>query len=698
MKNLYTKLLVVLLSLFLLMTFNLSGQRPSIYFEPSALEATLAPNSTAVVHSVLHNATDDTVEFYFPGYTSRDLGGPDSFGYSWIDSEEPGGPDWEWSDISEIGFEVEGLGDDQVAGPFEMGFDFPYYGQEKNLYWISSNGVISFNEQIIPYANNPIPTNNDYTDFIAWFWDDLKIDTAISKVYIKHFEEKTIVQFTKMVHFPGTESFITGQVIMMVNGTILIKYRIVSENFEKTSATVGLQSGDHSVGLQVVYNAEYVHSELAVKFTMTHNFITIVQPSSLFLPPDTQETIWVTYSSEGFGPGNYEQDLKCITSHPELPHIILHNVMHVTNPNQAGFKGYVTDAATGYAINDALVSVGEHHTYTNDNGYYELPLEPGEYNVHFSRNNYQTLVVEDTTAVEGFSILDVELSGYYFLVGRVFAGENHLESGFAYGYKMVEEIVVDIYAEMVGEEGWYEFSGLSAANYIVKAEPSPTSEYYGDYLPTYFGDVIHWEDATVIELNQSTDDAHIHLVAAVSAPQGPGNISGSIENSGRAAGIPIVLKTPETVSMTYSSTDGTYNFSNLAYGTYEIFAEIPGKSILPQTIILNEVNPSADGIDMMILESEIVFLGIAESEIFETVPYIYPNPVKDVANLMISLKKATVVNVKILNPEGRLISSESYDVNGKELIGIDVSNLSKGLYLLKMEAAGEVVVRRFIKN
>lgn len=700
MKKFYPVTVTAIILVLTFISFGNYAQSP-VYFEPSALEATLAPNSTAVVHSVLHNATEDTVEFYFPGYTSRGQGGPDSFGYSWIDSEEEGGPNWEWSDISETGLEVEGLGDDQVSGPFEMGFDFPYYGQQKILFWISSNGVISFNNQFVPFANSSIPTNGNYIDFIAWFWDDLMIDTAISKVYIKRFEEKTIVQFTKMVHFPGSDSFITGQVIMMVNGTILIKYRQVSETFEKTSATVGLQSGDPSLGLQVVYNAEYVHSELAVRFDLHRDFITNVTPASLFLLPGTQETIWITYSSEGFAPGGYEQELKCVTNFPEIPHIFLHNVMHVTNPEQAGFKGYVTDAATGYAINDVLVKVGEHQTYTNGNGWYELPLNQGEYNVQFSHSGYQTRWVEDTTAMPGYSILSVMLepvSPVYFLVGRVFAADNPIESGFAYGYKMVEETVVDIYAEMVGVEGWYEFSGLAAANYIVKAEPSPTSEYYGDYLPTYFGDVIHWEDATIIELNQNTDGANIHLVPVVSAPQGPGNISGTIENSGRAAGIPIILKTTEAVNQTFSSSDGTYNFSSLAYGTYEIFAEIPGKSIIPQTIILNEANPSAEGIDMMIMPSEIIFLGIAESDVFEKAPFIYPNPVTDKASLVINLKKPSLVNVVIIDPAGRVVSKESHTINGQATIPVDLTHLSKGVYLMKMEAGNEVSVLRLIKE
>ena len=392
MKKIYNTISIVF-TFFLIATSLVlfSQNRPNIYFEPSALEASLGTNDSVVVHTVLHNGSDYEVEFAFPGYYGKDQGGPDDYGYSWIDSEEPGGPDWSWTDISETGDQVEGLGDDQVSGPFEIGFGFDFYGQEKNHFWISSNGVISFDEQMIPYVNEPIPTNSNYIDFIAWFWDDLKMDSALSRVYIQHFEEKVVIQFTRMVHYPGTESFITGQVILMVNNSILIKYRLISEDFDKNSATVGLQSWNSQQGLQVVYNAEYVHSELAVRFDLTRNFITSVTPATLTLPPDSQETIWITYNSTGFEVGNYEQDLKCVTSHPEVPYLMLHNVMHVVSGEQAGFKGHVTDAVTGYAINDALVKVGDHQTYTNDNGYYELALEAGEYNVKFYREGYQTL-------------------------------------------------------------------------------------------------------------------------------------------------------------------------------------------------------------------------------------------------------------------------------------------------------------------
>lgn len=701
MKKLYFLCIFALTFSLISLGFQLQAQKPSIYFEPAQLSASLYPDDSIVVHTVLHNGSADTVEFNFPGYTSKDQGGPDDFGYSWIDSEEDGGPAWEWSDISETGTLVEGLFDDQPAGPFEMGFAFPFYGQSKNHFWISPNGVISFNEQFIPFANEPIPTNDNYIDFIAWFWDDLIMDSAISRVYIKHFEEKTVVQFTKLVHYPGTESFITGQVIMMVNGSVLIKYRLISEDFEMTSATVGLQSWNSQQGLQVVYNAEYVHSELAVRFDLNRNFIVIVEPASLTLPPGTQETIWLKYSSVGFGIGGYEQDLKCTTSHPELPYLILHNVMHVLNPEQSGFKGYVTNSVTGEAINEVKVQVGEQYVYTNGNGWYELPLEQGSYSVHFTRQGYQSQIIEDTVAMPGFSILDVAMEPIYsyFLVGRVFAADNYLETGFAYAYKMVDGTVVEVYAEMVGEEGWYEFTGLAPADYIVKAEPSPNSQYYGDFLPTYYGDVLHWEEATVIHLTGNTDGAQIHLVPAISSPTGPGSISGTVSDAVRSAEVPVILRNPVSgaVQLTVTGADGYYSFGNLEYGTYEVFAEIPGKTTTPRSVELSEASPSIENVDMMVTENAIVFLGIAESAIFSHLPFIYPNPVKETLNLTIDLKKPSAVHIEITDAVGRTVLQENFVISDHSVLSFNTLNLTGGLYLLKINTGEEDHVIKFVR-
>ncbi|HRH38500.1 MAG TPA: hypothetical protein PK760_09150, partial [Flavobacteriales bacterium] len=54
-------------------------------------------------------------------------GGPDAYGYIWKDSNEPGGPVFNWIDITTTGTLIQGLADDNVVGPFVMQTDMQYY-------------------------------------------------------------------------------------------------------------------------------------------------------------------------------------------------------------------------------------------------------------------------------------------------------------------------------------------------------------------------------------------------------------------------------------------------------------------------------------------------------------------------------------------------------------------------------------------
>ena len=59
-------------------------------------------------------------------------GGPDAFGYRWIDSDDPLGPAFDWVDITASGTPIPFTGDDQNQGPFPLPFPFTFYGTNEH--------------------------------------------------------------------------------------------------------------------------------------------------------------------------------------------------------------------------------------------------------------------------------------------------------------------------------------------------------------------------------------------------------------------------------------------------------------------------------------------------------------------------------------------------------------------------------------
>jgi len=107
-------------------------------------------------------------------------GGPDSYGYSFLTSANMSGPAYSWVDITSTGTNITaGLADDNYVGPFNIGFDFPFYWTTANSFYIGSNGYISFetphtiSSDPADPAFSPMPTSGGADNFIAPLLSDL---------------------------------------------------------------------------------------------------------------------------------------------------------------------------------------------------------------------------------------------------------------------------------------------------------------------------------------------------------------------------------------------------------------------------------------------------------------------------------------------------------------------------------------------
>ena len=94
------------------------------------------------------------------------------------------------------------------------------------------------------------------------FWDDLNPEDG-GMIYYYSDDDMTVVSYHNIPHFDSGGPY-TFEVILYPSGRI--KYQYQSMNSPLNSATIGIQNADGDIGLQVTYNAEYVHNHLALVF------------------------------------------------------------------------------------------------------------------------------------------------------------------------------------------------------------------------------------------------------------------------------------------------------------------------------------------------------------------------------------------------------------------------------------------------
>ncbi len=262
--------------------------------------------------SGLKSGKDDQITIH--GQSAKGSGGPDLFGYKWMDSDDPNGPAFEWNDIVATGTAVTSwtptgtlsATDEGYAGPLNLGFNFKYYGQPKSQIYISTNGLLTFSPITSNiYSNASIPTPGAPNDIICPFWDDLDAK-APGTVHYKQDGNKFIIQWTNYQRYSGTSSY-TWQVVIYSSGKILYYFKNMSGTLN--SATTGLESGDGSTGLQMAYNANYIKNNLAVKLAAEPEWLIPSGNMAGTLYNNARTGIVLTIRTEDFTLGNYSMDM-----------------------------------------------------------------------------------------------------------------------------------------------------------------------------------------------------------------------------------------------------------------------------------------------------------------------------------------------------------------------------------------------------
>ena len=251
------------------------------------------------------------------------MGQDNSYGYTWIDSDEDGGPVYSFTDISTTGTNIT----EQVGADGQLEVDLPflfdYYGKQNSSVFINANGLLSFAEiAAITFVNRQIPVDDATNGVIAAFWDDLEPQQNEGSVTYQSFEDRFVIQWTDVNRFirPAEET-VTFQIILFPDGAIEMMYADVEDVSFNNEATIGIEDPSGTDGIQVAFNTEYLKNNLAVRFMPpaipTVSFITDVSPTSGVLGAGRSRTISATLDATELLDGTYRDVLTVSTNAPD---------------------------------------------------------------------------------------------------------------------------------------------------------------------------------------------------------------------------------------------------------------------------------------------------------------------------------------------------------------------------------------------
>lgn len=287
---------------------------------PGGDKIALKLNSAGQIKLDSGDKEEDGVLF---GSGLKGYGGPDIFGYEWIDSDEPEGPQYVWEDIAATGtlatdwtptgsFNAK---DEGYAGPFAIGFSFKFYGVEYQNVYASSNGFISLiNPGGNSFTNSPIPYADDPNAFISPIWDDLD-GSSTGTVHYKQDGSRFIIQYTDWGEYSASGKF-TYQVVLYSSGKILVYYKQLTGDL--VSSTVGIENHNGSDGLQVAYGASYLKNNLAVKYSSEPDWLTTGALSGT-ITTGHSANLELTFNTEDLPLGVYTMDVEISSNDPVNP-------------------------------------------------------------------------------------------------------------------------------------------------------------------------------------------------------------------------------------------------------------------------------------------------------------------------------------------------------------------------------------------
>ena len=231
---------------------------------------------------------------------------------------------------------------------------------------------------------------------------------------------------------------------------------------------------------------------------------------------------------------------------------------------------------------------------------------------------------------------------------------------------------------------------------------------------TYLGNVLTLNEASWIDLNEE-DPAYVTIHVRNELHQvGTNLIRGVLRISGSSGSVLkssdetpdnywvyLIDENNDIVNSDLTADDGSFVFDSVAQGRYTLIADV---DMVPMDAGNDSIIISGDNEEYNIEavsdgnSIKVTFNGttrvndIPDNDRITT----YPNPVKDNLYLKLNDTNSSRIIITIISADGALIKEMS--TAGNELLTIPLSDLSKGIYILKVKSEDMVYQTKFIKQ
>jgi PKD repeat protein len=347
------------------------------------------------------------------------------------------------------------------------------------------------------------------------------------------------------------------------------------------------------------------------------------------------------------------------------------------DPSVAGFNTVLfTDLSSGNPTS-WLWSFGDGTSGTVQNPSHTYAA-PGVYPV--------TLTISGDSCTSSYTtnVTVMDSTSYHQLYGQVFAGQFPVDLAVMVLFSIDSTGNAPVYVSTADSSGVFYFTLIPDGNYYLLAIPFDSN----GYLPTYYGNTISWEQATVIALGEPNNPYNINLVLGDQLISGGGSASGQINMGGLKSSMldkvnMIVLnENMEPLDFTQVSSEGDFEFPSMAYGTYYLHPEMAGINSDYVKIVLSEAKPHAEVVMTFTGNS---ILGLGDKGTLYDRWTVYPNPFAGDITLDIQMKEQMNAVVRLFDMRGSTVVSAGILLErGSNTVTLPTAGLGDGVYFLQI--------------